>query len=73
MHFLIKCQKFSFERDKLFKSKENSCKNFKDLSDENKFLWLMTTWDIFVLEKLANHIFTCFNIRKHSCSSCQQI
>ena len=50
-----------------------SCKNFKELSDENKFLWLMTTEDIFILENLANHIFTCFNIRKHSCSSSKQI
>ena len=25
MHFLIKCQKFSFERDELFKSIEKSC------------------------------------------------
>ena len=60
MHFLIKCQKFSFEREELLKSIEKSCKNFKELSDENKFLWLMTTEDIFILVKLANHIFTCF-------------
>ena len=70
MHFLIKFQKFSFERDELFKSIEKSCKNFKELSDEN-FLWLMITEDIFILEKLANHIFTCFNTRKHSCSNSQ--
>ena len=47
-HFLIKCQKFSFEREELFKSIEKSYKNFKELSDENKFLWLMTTEDIFI-------------------------
>ena len=63
--------KFSFERDELFKSIEKSCKNFKEFTDDNEFLWLMTTVDMFILEKLANHIFTCFNTRKHSCSSSQ--
>ena len=73
MHFLIKCQKFSFEHNALFKSIEKSCKNFKELLDENKFLWLMTTEDISIFEKLANNVFACFNTRKQSYSSSQQI
>ena len=32
------CQKFSFERDKLFKYIENSCKNLKELSEVNSFM-----------------------------------
>ena len=65
MHLLIKCQKSSFEHDKLFKSIEKSCTNFKESSDENNFLLLMTTEDIFILEKLSYHISSCSNIRKH--------
>ena len=70
-HFLIKCQKFSSERNKLFSDMHMSCVNFLQLSEENKFLWLMTTEDTLVLHKLANHIYTCFNIRNQPCSSSQ--
>ena len=70
-HFLIKCQKFSSERNKLFSDIHMSCVNFLQLSEENKFLWLMTTEDTLVLHKLANHIYTCFNIRNQPCSSSQ--
>ena len=63
--------KVFYEREKLFSYIEKSCKNFSNLSEENKLLWLMKSEDIDIIEKLANHIFTCFNIRKHSCSSSQ--
>ena len=62
--FLVKCQSFSNEREKLFSYIEKSCNNFSNLSEENKFIWLMTSEDIDIIVKLANHIFTCFNIRK---------
>ena len=42
---------------------------FLSLSDDNKFLWLMTPEDSFVIEKLACHILTCFGNRKISSSS----
>ena len=45
-HFLIKCQKFSPERNKLFSDIQMSCVNFQQLSEENKLLWLMTSEDI---------------------------
>ena len=50
---------------------EKSCNNFSNLSEENKFIWSMTSADIDIIVKLANHMFTCFNIRKQSCSSSQ--
>ena len=59
-----KMSTFSNEREKLFSYIEKSCNNFSNLSEENKFIWLMTLEDIDIIVKLANHIFTCFNIRK---------
>ena len=41
--------------------------------ERDELLWLMTSEDTVILETLANYIFTCFNARKHSCSSSQQI
>ena len=37
MHFLIKCH-FSCEHNQSFKSIEKSCKNFKDVPEENLFI-----------------------------------
>ena len=64
---------FSNEHEKLFSYIEKACNNFSNLSEENKFIWLMTSKDIDIIEKLAHHIFTSFNInlRKQSCSSSQ--
>ena len=45
LHFLIKRQKISFKRNKLFSDIQMSCVNFQQLSEENKFLWLMTSED----------------------------
>ena len=55
---------FFNEREKLFSYIEKSCNNFSNLSEENKFIWLMASEDIDIIVKFANHIFTCFNIRK---------
>ena len=64
IHCLEKCQTSSNEREKLFSYIEKSCNNSSNLSEENKFIWLMTSEDIDTKVKLANHIFTCFSIRK---------
>ena len=44
-HFLITCPKYSAQRKILFTYISRYCLNFHSLSDENKFLWLMTTED----------------------------
>jgi hypothetical protein len=40
-HFLTRCQKFSGERDELFKSISAKVENFTNLSDKNKLFWLL--------------------------------
>ena len=40
-HFLTRCPKFSEERDDLFNSISAKVKNFTNLSDKNKLIWLL--------------------------------
>ena len=63
-HFLIACPKYTAEREILFTYSAKYCLNFNTLSDQNKFLWLMTTEDTGVITKLAFYIHSCFEIRK---------
>ena len=63
-HFLIACPKYSAEREILFTYSAKYCLNFNILSDQNKFLWLMTTEDTGIITKLAFYIHSCFEIRK---------
>ena len=35
---------------------EKSCKNLSNLSEENKFIWLITSEDTDIIENLENHI-----------------
>ena len=42
-HFLIACPKYSTEHEILFTYSAKCCLNFNILSDQKKFLWLMTT------------------------------
>ena len=69
VHFLINCPKYSLVCTKLFSYIEKLCKNFKDLTNENKLIWLMTNEDTSIIQKLSSHIFTCFEIRKQHSSS----
>lgn len=69
LHFLVKCQKYSTERHKLFSYIEKECKNFKDLNEESKFMWLMANEDIDIIQKLSSHIFACFEVRKQQSSN----
>ena len=69
VHFLINCPKYSLVRTKLFSYIENLCKNIKVLTNENKFIWLMTNEITGIITKLSSHIFTCFEIRKQHSSN----
>lgn len=51
-------------KENLFTYTAKYCSNFDILSDHNKFLWLMTTEDININQKLANYVHSCFEIRK---------
>ncbi len=42
-HFLIDCTKFSFERNKLFNIIEKACPQFKNIDDNSKFIYMMSS------------------------------
>ena len=60
-HLLIKCNKYSFARNTFFSNINN--KFFPELSDRNKFIWLLSNEDRDICKNLANFIATCLSIR----------
>ena len=50
-HILITCPQYIAEREILFSYIAKYCINFKNLSDQNKFVWLMTTEDTNIIQK----------------------
>ena len=60
-HLLIKCNKYSFARNIFFSNINN--KFFPELSDRNKFIWLLSNEDRDICKNLANFIATCLSIR----------
>ena len=60
-HLLIKCNKYSFARNTFFSNINNNF--FKELSDRNKFIWLLSNEDREICKNLANFIATCLSIR----------
>ena len=65
-HFLITCPQYIAEHEILFLYVAKYCISFKNLSDQNKFLWLMTTEDTNIIQKVAYYVHTCFEIRKQN-------
>ena len=57
-HFLVKCNLYKDEREKLFHKVNQVNKNFKSLSLENKGTWLLMQDHIIILELLAGYIHT---------------
>jgi hypothetical protein len=60
-HLLIKCNKYSFARNTFFSNINK--KKISELSDRNKFIWLLSNEDREICKNLANFIATCLSIR----------
>jgi hypothetical protein len=60
-HLLIKCNKYSFARNTFFSNINNNF--FSELSDRNKFIWLLSNEDREICKNLAYFIATCLSIR----------
>ena len=43
IHFLIQCPAYTIERTILYDRAKSVCSGFMNLTDENKFIWLLTT------------------------------
>ena len=56
IHFLINCDKFSNDRKSFFELVENNVQNFSNLNDEQKFIYLLTSENIPVLNAIGKYI-----------------
>ena len=49
--------------EELYAKIQNYCKNFIKLDSKSKFVWLMTTEVIFLVENLGNFLIQSFKLR----------
>ena len=50
-------------REELYAKIQNYCYKFIKLDNKSKFVWLMTTEDIFVVENLGNFLIQSFKLK----------
>ena len=62
LHFLIKCNNYKYQRQLLFEVALRNCTNFNYLSDDNKFIWLMSNENKDTIISVADFIFNCMKI-----------
>ena len=67
-HFLIKCAFYYSLREELYTTIQNYCKNFIKLDNKSKFVWLMPTEDIFLVENLGHFLIQSFKLRSKNIS-----
>ena len=63
IHFLLGCPLYSNERSKLFDICKDRFDHFENLSNERKFINIMSSKDGVVIKNLGKYIYNCFNIR----------
>ena len=63
-HFLITCKKYSDLRKTFYDNIQVIYNNFKQLLDQEKFIWLMSNIDPVVTILLGHFIDDCFKIRR---------
>lgn len=63
MHFFIVCTKYKYIRDQMYARVRELSKNFGTLSDEHKFVWLLSNEDKTINKITANFIKGAFEIR----------
>ena len=67
-HFLIKCAFYNGLREELYTKIQNYCKNFIKLDNKFKFVWLMTTENIFLAANLGHFLIQSFKLRSKNIS-----
>ncbi len=63
VHFLIKCEQYKSFRNNYFRQIYLNNKNFKDLSDKNKLIWLMSCEDKHIVTILFQMLGDFYNTR----------
>jgi len=62
-HFLTVCKAFGNDREQLYVHAKANCKNFTNLSNEHKMIWLMTAEDSDIVHALASYTRRCLQLR----------
>ena len=63
IHFLIHCPLYKHERDATFSNITRTHPEFQDLSDENKFIFLLENTDQQIITWTGKLIYKSFQIR----------
>ena len=63
-HFLIKCPLYTEEHKLLIDCCKNGCKNFDLLTEEQKFIFILTNEDASINKMLARFIFNSLKKRE---------
>ena len=64
IHFLTKCGKYSKYREIMYEKINEVCKNFQDLNDTYKFIWLLSNENPKICNLVAEFTHDCFNMRE---------
>ena len=65
-HFVIKCPLYIKERNRLFDACRKTCLSFDSMSEEQKFIFILSNEDIDITRVFAGFLFRSFKIRETS-------
>ena len=65
-HFVIKCPLYSKERNCLFDACRKTCLSFDSMSEEQKFIFILSNEDIDITRVFAGFLFRSFKVRETS-------
>ena len=63
-HFVVKCPFYTEERQKLFDCCKNESRNFDSLTDDEKFIFILTNESLTITTTLAKFVFLFLNLRQ---------
>lgn len=63
IHFMTSCEKYSKHREIFYEKINKECKNFQNLNNTNKFIWLLSNEDSKVCNLVAEYVHDCFSLR----------
>jgi hypothetical protein len=63
-HFLITCPRYRENRNDLYASVQQIFQQFLQLSDYEKFIWLMSSKHTGIVKRLAAYLYNCSELRK---------
>ena len=64
IHFLIECPKYNNERIPIFRACNQSSIYFENMTNELKFIFIMSNEDINIMSILGSFIFNCLKKRE---------